>query len=78
METALSSIASLAEEISYDELEPLFNTAAKKVGTRIGVMVALRVLLEKGQEKTSAAAEFIANGKADDNEILRAEAENIG
>jgi glutaminyl-tRNA synthetase len=40
-------------------------------------MVALRVLLEKGQEKTSAAAEFIANGKADDNEILRAEAEKI-
>ncbi len=77
LETALSSIATLAEEISYDELEPLFNTAAKKVGTRIGVMVALRVLLEKGQEKTSAAAEFIANGKADDNEILRAEAEKI-
>lgn len=77
LETALSSIATLAEEISYDELEPLFNTAAKKVGTRIGVMVALRVLLENGQEKTSAAAEFIANGKADDNEILRAEAEKI-
>jgi glutaminyl-tRNA synthetase len=77
LETALSSIATLAEEISYDELEPLFNTAAKKVGTRIGVMVALRVLLEKGQEKTSAATEFISNGKADNNEILRAEAEKI-
>ena len=35
----------------YEDLEPLFNTAAKKVGTRIAVALMLKVLLENGLEK---------------------------
>lgn len=77
LETAMNSIREFAEEVTYEELEPLFDTAAKKVGTRIGVMAALGVLLKNGQVKTQAAADFIESGKADENEILRAEAEKI-
>lgn len=78
LETAMNSIREFAEEVTYEELEPLFDTAAKKVGTRIGVMVALGVLLKKGQAKTQAAVDFIESGKSDENEILRAEAEKLG
>ncbi|MEQ8244878.1 glutamine--tRNA ligase/YqeY domain fusion protein, partial [Fulvivirga sp.] len=51
LEAARADIAKLAEDIAYDELEPLFYTAAKKVGTRIGVMIALGVLLKNGVER---------------------------
>jgi glutaminyl-tRNA synthetase len=77
LETAMNSIKEFAAEVTYDELEPLFETASKKTGTRIATMLALGVLLKKGQVKTQAAAEFIQSGKADENEILRAEAERI-
>ncbi|WP_439487295.1 glutamine--tRNA ligase/YqeY domain fusion protein [Algoriphagus sp.] len=71
---ARADIAKLAEEVTYEELEPLFNTAAKKVGTRIGVMIALGVLLNKGQQLNSAIEAFIAAGMADGNELLVEEA----
>ncbi|MFC3414579.1 glutamine--tRNA ligase/YqeY domain fusion protein [Algoriphagus hitonicola] len=77
LETALNSILELAEEVSYDELEPLFNTAAKKVGTRIGVLIALGVLLKKGQQRNEAIEIFIQAGLNDDNEILKLEAEKL-
>jgi len=74
---ARAEIAKLAEEVSYEELEPLFQTATKKVGTRIGVMIALGVLLNKGQEKNSKIEAFIAAGLADENEELVGEAKKI-
>jgi glutaminyl-tRNA synthetase len=77
LESAINSIKAFAEEVSYEELEPLFDTAAKKVGTRIAVMLALGVLLNKGQAKTQAVVDFILAGKADENEMLRAEAEKL-
>ena len=78
LETAMNSIREFAEEVSYEELEPLFGTAVKKTGTRIAVALALGVLLKKGQAKNQAIEEFIVSAKADDNEILRAEAEKLG
>ncbi len=78
LETAMDSIREFAEEVTYGELEPLFGTAAKKTGTRIAVVLALGVLLKKGQSKTQAAIDFIESAKADENGILRAEAEKIG
>jgi glutaminyl-tRNA synthetase len=60
-----------AENVTYAELEPLFGTAAKKVGTRIAVLVALSVLLAKGTAKTPAASEFIASCQSDESNILR-------
>jgi glutaminyl-tRNA synthetase len=77
LETAMKSIREFAEEVTYEEIEPLFDTAAKKVGTRIAVMLSLGALLKKGQAKTQAAANFIESGKTDENEILRTEAEKI-
>lgn len=77
LETAMNSIRDFAEEVTYEELEPLFETAVKKTGTRIATMLALGVLLKKGQAKNQAIADFIESGKADENEILRDEAEKI-
>jgi len=77
LEAAKAEIAKLAEEVSYEELAPLFNTAAKKVGTRIGVMISLGVLLKNGQERNSEIEGFIAAGLADENEQLVAEAKAI-
>ena len=74
---ARADIAKLAEEVSYEELAPLFNTAAKKVGTRIGVMISLGVLLAKGQERNDEIDTFIESGLADENEELVREAKNI-
>ncbi|SFT54986.1 glutaminyl-tRNA synthetase [Algoriphagus locisalis] len=74
---AKADIAKLAEEVTYDELSPLFNTAAKKVGTRIGVMIALGVLLNQGQERNAEIDAFIEAGLADENEELVKEASSI-
>ncbi|HSF54812.1 MAG TPA: hypothetical protein VLA71_13745, partial [Algoriphagus sp.] len=74
LETAMNSIKEFAEEVSYEEIEPLFNTAAKKTGTRIGVLLALGVLLKKGQTKNQSILDFIDSCKNDENEILKSEA----
>ncbi|MFC5623567.1 glutamine--tRNA ligase/YqeY domain fusion protein [Algoriphagus winogradskyi] len=74
---ARADIAKLAEEVSYEELAPLFNTAAKKVGTRIGAMITLGVLLAHGQERNAEIDAFIEAGLSDGNEELVAEAKKI-
>jgi glutaminyl-tRNA synthetase len=78
LEAARADIAKLAEEVTYEELAPLFNTAAKKVGTRIGAMITLGVLLNKGQARNSEIEAFIAAGLSDENELLVAEAKAVG
>jgi glutaminyl-tRNA synthetase len=77
LEDALNDIRKQAEGVSYEELEPLFATASKKVGTRIAVLVALSMLLAKGTPKTQAASEFIASCKSDESNTLREEAAKI-
>ncbi len=72
--TARASIMNLAEGVEYDELEPLFNTAAKKVGTRIGVMITLGVMLKKGLVRNSEVDAFIEAGLQDKDEMLVEEA----
>ena len=73
---AKKDIQDLAKNVSYDELQPLFNTATKKVGTRIAVMIALNVLLENGLEKNESITDFIAKAQADSDALLVAEASN--
>jgi len=58
-------------------LEPLFGTAKKKVGTRIGVTIALGVLLAKGLERNAAIDAFIQAGLEDENELLAEEAKTV-
>lgn len=76
-EKSKAEIIKLAEEVAYEELEPLFGTAVKKVGTRIATLIALKVLLNKGLERNEAIDEFIAKAKADKNELLVAEASEL-
>jgi len=78
LEAAKADIAKYAEEVSFEELAPLFDTAAKKVGTRIGVMIALGVLLKKGQERNAEIEAFIQAALTDENELLVAEAKAVG
>jgi glutaminyl-tRNA synthetase len=75
---ARADIVKFSEEVSYEELEPLFQTAAKKVGTRIGAMITLGVMLDKGQERNSQIETFIAAGLSDENELLVEEAKAVG
>lgn len=67
-------IQELAQKVSYDEVEPLFNTSVKKSGTRIITMITLGVLLKNGLEKNDAITEFIAKALDDKNALLVAEA----
>lgn len=77
LEAARADIEKYAESISYDEIAPLFNTAAKKVGTRIGVMIVLRVLLKNGLARNPEIDAFIETGLSDANEMLVEEANKI-
>jgi len=70
-------ILALAKEVSYEDLEPLFNTAAKKVGTRIAVALALQVLLENGLEKNDQITLFITSATEDKHPLLSEIAKQI-
>lgn len=74
---AKAEIQELAKNVSYEELEPLFATAVKKVGTRIATMLTLGVLLEQGLERNEAINNFIDKALDDENELLVLEAQNI-
>lgn len=70
-------ILKLAENVAYADLEPFFGTTAKKVGTRIAVLLTLSVLLKNGQERNESVNNFIAKALEDKNELLVAEAKAI-
>lgn len=74
---ARANIIKLAEKVDYEELEPLFNTAAKKVGTRIGVTLVLGVMLKNGLKRNEKIDAFIQAGIEDGNELLSEEAKAI-
>ena len=67
-------IQELAKKVSYDEVEPLFNTSVKKSGTLIITLITLGVLLKNGLEKNEAINDFIAKALDDKNALLVAEA----
>jgi glutaminyl-tRNA synthetase len=67
-------IQKLAQEVAYDELSSLFGTAAKKVGTRIAVIIVLKELLKSGQKGNPETKAFIKKASEDRNPLLRAEA----
>ncbi|MDT0558023.1 glutamine--tRNA ligase/YqeY domain fusion protein [Ichthyenterobacterium sp. W332] len=72
-----AEIQELAEKISYEDLEPLFATAAKKSGTRIATMISLKVMLKNGLERNTTIDDFIEKAKDDKNELLVVEANTI-
>lgn len=72
-----SEIMELAKDVSVEDLQPWFNTAAKKIGTRIATLITLKVLLESGVEKTDEMEDFIASCREDDNQLLANEAKGF-
>ena len=68
-EAASVQVEALAAHIHYEELGPLFNTAAKKVGTRAVVLLALKAQL-KLSSVTPEATAFIAKAQQDKSELL--------
>ncbi|MBO3115256.1 glutamine--tRNA ligase/YqeY domain fusion protein [Winogradskyella sp. DF17] len=72
-----SEISNLAQNVSYEEIEPLFGTAVKKAGTRIAVLITLRELLKNGLERNKNIEAFIQKALEDKNELLVAEAKTI-
>ena len=74
---AKAEIQELAKSVSYKDLEPLFNTAVKKAGTRIAIMLTLGVLLKEDMERNEEINTFIAIALEDKNELLVEEAKAI-
>lgn len=72
-----AEILELAKQVSYEDLEPLFETAVKKVGTRIAAMITLGVLLGNGQDKNDNVVGFISKALEDKNELLVTEAKAL-
>lgn len=77
LEEALANIRTQAEHVTYEELEPLFGTAAKKVGTRIAVLVALGTLLSKGLSTNESIQNYLNSCLADESDLLRSEAKKL-
>ncbi|MFK5982913.1 MAG: glutamine--tRNA ligase/YqeY domain fusion protein [Flavobacteriaceae bacterium] len=76
-EEVKKQIQELAKNITYEELQPFFGTAVKKVGTRIVTMISLSVLLNNGQKRNKEINEFITKALEDKNEVLVGEAEKL-
>ncbi len=74
---AKAEILELAKDVSYEDVEPLFNTSKKKSGTRIITMITLGVLLKNGLEKNEAINEFINTALEDKNKLLVEEAQQL-
>ena len=74
---AKAEIIELAQQVSYDDVAPLFNTSVKKSGTRIITMITLGVLLKNGLEKNEAVTAFISKALEDKNTLLVEEAQAL-
>jgi glutaminyl-tRNA synthetase len=74
---AKKEIQELAKDVQYEELSPLFETAAKKIGTRIAVLITLKALLKKGLNRNQDIDSFIEKALSDSNELLVSEAKSV-
>lgn len=74
---AKEEIQRLSSDITYEELCPLFGTAAKKVGTRIATVLVLKQLLKQGLQRNNDIDEFLDKAMGDKNELLSNEAKLI-
>ncbi len=63
--------------MSYEDLLPLFNTAVKKVGTRIAVMLTLGVLMKNDLKMNDDISGFISKALDDKNTLLVQEAKAL-
>lgn len=73
----MADIQNLAENLTEEELIGFFNTAAKKVGTRLAGMESLYAFAKAHSKEISAiegAEEFVQKAKEDANELLQTSA----
>ena len=70
-------VKTITQDIQYSDLEALFNTSVKKVGTRIVVMISLQEMLNKGLTRNQLINDFISKALNDNNDLLVAEAKNF-
>lgn len=69
---AIANIQNWAKEVDYEELQPLFETSAKKVGTLLATLETLKVLisLDKADKHAPEVEEFFSKIKESGNHLL--------
>ena len=75
----IAEIQEHAKNVSYEELSALFNTSAKKIGTRLAVLETLKVLIGMGKAKKSIpeVGQFLEEMKNSGNKLLENSAKNL-
>ena len=76
-DSAANQIASLAKDIPASALAPLYNTAAKKTGTRIAVAIVLATYQKTAAVLDPEAIDFIKKARIDKNPLLIKYAEDV-
>lgn len=76
---AIARIRELAKDVDYEELKELFNTSAKKIGTRLAVLETLIVLIQlnKVEQKNEEVAAYLEEMKTSGNELLENSVNNL-
>lgn len=71
-------IEQLAKDTSFEDITPLFNTAKKKVGTRIATVIALKAALSSGVYKSNEIIkDYVTIAIDDNNEKIASTAKEI-
>ncbi|HEA28528.1 MAG TPA: glutamine--tRNA ligase/YqeY domain fusion protein [Leeuwenhoekiella sp.] len=75
----IAQIQEHAKKVAYEELCELFNTSAKKIGTRLAVLETLKVLIDmnKADRTKEEVAQFIEEMKTSSDELLVNSAKNL-
>ncbi|MAZ26766.1 MAG: glutamine--tRNA ligase [Cytophagaceae bacterium] len=70
---AVANIQEWAKEVDYEELRPLFETSAKKIGTLLATLETLKVLVGEGKadKNSPEVGVFIAKIRETGNELLQ-------
>ncbi|EAQ47852.1 glutamine--tRNA ligase/YqeY domain fusion protein [Leeuwenhoekiella blandensis] len=76
---AIARIRELAKDVDYEELKELFNTSAKKIGTRLAVLETLIVLIQlnKVDQAEEEVAAYLEEMKTSGNELLENSVNNL-
>ncbi|WGK65828.1 glutamine--tRNA ligase/YqeY domain fusion protein [Croceiramulus getboli] len=76
----IAKIQEWAKHISFEEIEPLLNTSAKKIGTRLAVLEVLKAFAKANHpalNKHEAVRTFIREAQEDSNELLNQAAKDF-
>ena len=76
--TTILKIEQLAKDTSLEDIIPLFNTAKKKVGTRIATAITLKAALTAGVYiSNEIVKDYVSNAIDDDNKKIATIAKEI-